>query len=224
VISPLLANVYLHEVLDTWFEQTVRPRLSGRTCLIRYADDAVMVFEKEDDARRALEVLPKRFGKYGLTLHPEKTRLVAFRQPRKDEADDRTTPRPGTFDLLGFTHYWGLSRKGHGVVKRKTATGRLNDALRRIAQWCRSNRHRPIVEQWKILSSKLRGHYGYYGITGNMRSIELFLHATERLWRKWLDRRSNHARMNWVRFGALLLRIPLPPARLPCSIYRVANP
>ena len=225
VISPLLANVYLHEVLDTWFERMVKPRLSSRACLIRYADDAVMVFEKEDDARRVLDVLPRRCAKYGLTLHPEKTRLVPFQQPHEDrKPNDRTTPHPGTFELLGFTHYWGLSRKGHWAVKKKTATGRLSRALRHIAQWCRANRHRPIVEQWEMLSSKLRGHYGYYGITGNMRSIEWFRRGTERIWRQWLDRRSNHARMNWERFAKLLLRFPLPPAMLPRSVYRVANP
>ena len=223
VISPLLANVYLHEVLDTWFEGTVQPRLRGRAFLIRYADDAVMVFEREDDARRVLEVLPKRFGKYGLTLHPQKTRLVVFQQPRR-KPEDRMPPRPGTFEFLGFTHYWGRSRKGRWAVKRKTADGRLTRALKHMAQWCRSNRHRPIVEQWKTLSSKLRGHYGYYGITGNMRSVGLYLHSTERIWRKWLDRRSNRARMNWERFARLLHRFPLPPARLPCSISGVANP
>jgi RNA-directed DNA polymerase len=224
VISPLLANVYLHEVLDTWFEGIVQPRMCGRAFLIRYADDAVLVFEREDDARRVLEVLPKRFGKYGLTLHPEKTRLVAFRQPsqRKDFPGDG--PRPGTFDLLGFTHYWGLSRRGHWVIRRKTASTRLSRAMKRLGEWCRLNRHRPLFEQWSQLSTKLMGHYGYYGITGNMRSIEWFRRQAERIWRKWLGRRSAQARMNWARFAVLLDRYPLPPARLPRSIYHVVNP
>ena len=160
VISPLLANVYLHEVLDTWFEGTVKPRLRGRAFLIRYADDAVMVFEKKGDAGRVLEVLPKRFGKYGLALHPEKTRLVAFQQPRRGvDPDDGDGSGPDSFDLLGFTHYWGRSRKGNWVVKCKTAKGRLSRALQRISEWCRLHRHRPVIEQWKMLSSKLRGHY-----------------------------------------------------------------
>jgi len=224
VISPLLANVYLHEVLDMWFERRVKPCMHGRSFLIRYADDAVMVFEKEGDARRVLEVLPKRFGKYGLTLHPAKTRLVAFRRPPKRRDSNGDGPRPGTFDLLGFTHYWGLSRKGHWVIRRKTASSRLSKALRRIGEWCRLNRHRPIAEQWSKLSTKVLGHYGYYGITGNMRSIEWFRRQAECIWRKWLGRRSAKARVNWARFGAILSRFPLPPARLPRSIYQVANP
>ncbi|MEK7730465.1 MAG: group II intron reverse transcriptase/maturase [Planctomycetota bacterium] len=215
VVSPLLSNAYLHEVLDTWFERAVKPRLHGRASLIRYADDAVLVFEKEDDARRVLEVLPKRFAKYGLTLHPEKTRLVPFGQPRRSRTPgDRNRPQPGTFDLLGFTHYWGLSRNGNWVVKRKTARTRLSRALQSIAQWCRRHRHESVRDQWKMLSSKLRGHYAYYGITGNARSLQLLGRWTERIWRKWLSRRSNQARMDWERFQRLLARYPLPAARL----------
>jgi group II intron reverse transcriptase/maturase len=223
VISPILSNAYLHEVLDTWFEGAVQPRLRGRAFLIRYADDAVLVFEKEEDARRVREVLPKRLGKYGLTLHPDKTRLVAFRQPQRANSHG-DGPKPGTFDLLGFTHYWGWSRKGDWVVKRKTVSTRLSRALKRISQWCRVHRHRPVAQQWTALSSKLRGHYGYYGITGNLRSIEWFRRGSERIWRKWLDRRSAKTRMSWDRFAKLLLRYPLPPAMLPRSVYRVANP
>lgn len=219
VISPLLANVFLHQVLDTWFERMVKPRLVGRAFLIRYADDAVFVFEDRDDARRVLEVLPKRFGKYGLTLHPEKTRLVAFHPPGRHPKSDDHRPRTGTFDLLGFTHYWGVSRRGHWVVRRKTAQVRLSRALKRIRAWCRVHRHRAVAEQWLVLSSKLRGHYGYYGITGNMRSVSLFRRFVERIWRYWLNRRSHKARMTWERFAALLSRYPLPAARLPRSVF-----
>jgi group II intron reverse transcriptase/maturase len=146
VISPLLANVYLHYVLDTWFEQEVRRCLRGRAYIIRYADDFVIGFTREDDARRVMDVLPKRFGKYGLTIHPDKTRLIPFQRPPQqvDGKGDSGAGRPGTFDLLGFTHYWGRSRKGHWVVKRKTASKRLSRAVRSIAQWCRYNRHRPV--------------------------------------------------------------------------------
>src|SRR5207245_2520255 len=149
VISPLLANVYLHYVLDVWFEREVKPRLRGRAFLIRYADDFVIGFACEKDARRVLEVLPKRFGKYGLTLHPDKTRLVPFQRPAPQPPSNSSERgrRSGTFDLLGFTHYWGRSRKGVWVVKRKTAQGRLSRALKRIAQWCRLNRHQPLAEQ-----------------------------------------------------------------------------
>ena len=207
VISPLLANAYLHEVLDTWFEQMVKPVLKGHAFLIRYADDAVMVFREESDARRVLAVLPKRFGKYGLTLHPEKTRLVQFKQPR---GRDPQGPPPGTFDLLGFTHFWGLSRKGNWVVKRKTARDRFTRALDKVTAWCQKNRHLPLKEQWQALGRKLSGHFGYYGITGNSRMLSRFGHLVRGTWRKWLSRRSQHGRLSWAGFQRLLADFPLP--------------
>lgn len=215
VVSPILANAYLHEVLDTWFARVVQPRLKGRACLIRYADDAVMVFTEESDARRVLNVLPKRFGKHGLTLHPEKTRLVSFHRPRRGVGKgDVQRSQPDTFDLLGFTHYWGVSRKGNWVVKRKTAKDRFARALRSLAHWCRIHRHLPIPEQWEALNSKLRGHFGYYGIVGNARCLERFRNQAERVWQKWLSRRSDRARIPWDRFGLIKARYPLPPVVL----------
>ena len=215
VISPLLANVYLHEVLDKWFEGMVKPELEGKGFLIRYADDFVMAFSSEKDARRVLEVLPKRFAKYGLTLHPEKTRLVEFRRPSKKPPpgdDDEGGPR--TFDFLGFTHHWAKSKKGNWVVRQRTAKDRLRRALKNVNQWCRTHRHRPIAEQHRTLSAKLRGHLGYFGITGNSRAISSFAFRAVRTWRKWLDRRSQKARMTWQRFGQLIQRYPLPLPRL----------
>ncbi len=223
VVSPLLANVYLHEVLDRWFETQVRPRLVGRATLIRYADDFVIAFSAEADARRVLEVLPKRFGKYGLTLHPEKTRLVPFRRPKSLDGGKRGA-RPGTFDLLGFTHYWGRSHRGYMVIKRQTARSRLQRALARATLWCRTHRHLSIREQQRSLSLGLRGHYGYYGITGNYPALGRFQRAVLFVWRKWLDRRSQRARMNWARFYALLRHYPLPRPRVVQSVYRAVNP
>ncbi len=221
VISPLLANIYLHYVLDVWFEQVVKPRLKGRAFLIRYADDFVIGFACEDDARRVLEVLPKRFGKYGLTLHPEKSRLVPFRPPaRSDRPGSGEGPRPGTFDLLGFTHYWSRSRKGNWVVKRRTAGDRLRRAIHTIARWCRLNRHRPVAEQHQTLGQKLRGHFGYYGITGNGEALHQFRDAVTRLWRKWLSRRTRGSSLPWDKFTRLLERYPLPPARVVHSVCR----
>jgi group II intron reverse transcriptase/maturase len=222
VISPLLANIYLHEVLDLWFHEQVIPRLKGRAFLVRFADDAVLCFEREEDARRVMDVLPKRLGKYGLSLHPEKTRLVEFRRPpRRTKRGDRSgSTRPGSFDLLGFTHYWGRSRKGSWVVKRKTAKGRLSRALATIARWCRTHRHMPVREQHAQLELKLRGHYAYYGITGNGRALKNFRHFVERIWRKWLDRRSNRAGMKWEKYKRLLGRYPLPAPVVVHSIYR----
>jgi RNA-directed DNA polymerase len=207
VISPLLANIYLHEVLDVWFEQEVRPRLEDKAFLVRYADDFVIIFANEMDARRVMAVLPKRFGKYGLTLHPDKTRLVDFRRPGPTE---RSTEN---FDLLGFTHFWGRSQRGHQVMQRKTARGRFGRSLKRIKDWCRTHRHLSVSEQHTSLVQQLRGHYGYFGIVGNRRGVERFLFEVTRVWHKWLHRRSQRARMWWDRFKRLLDRYPLPRFR-----------
>jgi len=221
VISPMLANIFLHYVLDVWFAEEVLPRLRGRAHLIRYADDFVILFTHEDDARRVLEVLPKRFGKYGLTLHPEKTRLIPFRRPPQKTASsgDERSPEPGTFDLLGFTHYWGRSWRGQWVVKRQTASDRLSRAIKKIAKWCRLHRHDPIDVQHRTLSQKVRGHYAYYGITGNARALQNFLVAVQRCWRKWLDRRNRERTMIWERFNRLLKYYPLPPPKVVHSVY-----
>jgi group II intron reverse transcriptase/maturase len=213
VISPILSNIYLHEVLDAWFETWVKPCLRGQAYLIRFADDFVIACQLEEDARRIMEVLPKRFAKYGLTIHPHKTKLVDFRRPRKGRAG------PESFDFLGFTHYWGTSRRGRQIVKRKTAKKRLSRSLRGINDWCRKSRHEPVSEQHKALNQKLKGHYGYFGITGNGRSLAGYRHEAGRLWRKWLNRRSRKKAMPWPRFKRLLERWPLAPVRIVQSVY-----
>jgi group II intron reverse transcriptase/maturase len=222
VISPLLANIYLHYVLDVWFEREVQPRLKGRAFLIRYADDFVIGFACEEDARRVLDVLPKRFGKYGLTLHPDKTRLIPFQRPPSGAAGKgaQELPPPGTFDLLGFTHYWGRSWKGYWVVKRKTAKSRFQHALARIAQWCRLHRHFPIGEQQQALNQKLQGHYGYYGLTNNGRALTRFRGQVVRLWRKWLSGRQGGGIRPWAWFTGVLQRYPLAPVKIVHSVYR----
>ncbi|MFQ5993068.1 MAG: group II intron reverse transcriptase/maturase [Nitrospiraceae bacterium] len=207
VISPLLSNIYLHDVLDSWFESVVKPRLDGKAELIRFADDYVILLERERDARRILSVLPKRFGKYGLTIHDEKTQLVDFRRPYGDRKSE-------TFDFLGFTHYWGKSRKGQRVVKRKTAKIKLKVAVRKVYRWCRGHRHDPIKEQWQALCRKLHGHYGFYGITFNLRGLKRFYEQVKRAWRKWLNRRNRDNDMQWERFNLLLVRYPLPEPRI----------
>ena len=226
VISPLLANIYLHYVLDVWFEEEVRPCLQGRAFLIRYADDFIMGFTCAGDARRVLDVLPKRFGKYGLTIHPTKTRLVPFRPPsRSQPAATGAAPEPGAFDFLGFTHFWGKSRKGTWVVMRHTAASRFVRAIKKITQWLRWNRHDPIEEQHQTLWHKLRGHFAYYGITGNSEALRRFRDAVAGLWRKWLSRRQAAPPLSWAAFQRLLKRYPLPPAVVVHSVYRVvANP
>ena len=226
VISPMLANVYLHTVLDTWFDQEVRPRMRGRCFLVRFADDAVMGLASKEDAERVLAVLAKRFERFGLQLHPTKTRLVAFSgRASRAEPDDQEEDPPGTFTFLGFTHYWGRSRRGAAVVKRKTAASRLSRALRAIRAWCRTHRHEPVREQHQQLTRKIQGYYAYYGITGNSRSLGLFFEQAKRAWRTWLSRRSQKAYRNWQKFNVLLARYRLPPPRIVHSVYRpLANP
>jgi RNA-directed DNA polymerase len=224
VVSPMLANIFLHEVLDAWFDREVKPRLAGRAVLFRYADDAVFLFANESDARRVMEVLPKRLGKYGLELHPDKTRRVDFRSPYRFASTD-AGEGPGTFDLLGFTHYWGKARSGKWVVKRKTAKDRFRRALKRVAEWCREHRHDEVRAQQEALGRKLRGHFEYFGITGNFRAIALFLSKVTAVWRKWLSRRSQRASIAWSRMHRLLERYPLPRPRITHPLLpRAASP
>lgn len=222
VISPLLSNIYLHKVLDEWFEAEVKPRLHGQALLIRFADDFVLVFQLERDARRVLDVLSKRFARYGLRLHPDKTRLLRFERPGKPEPDEaQPNERTRSFDFLGFTHYWEKSRRGNWAVKRKTASDRSTRFLRKLNLWCQGNRHAPVAWQHTQILSKLRGHYGYYGITGNSRSLNSLHHWAKRIWRKWLSRRSRKSNLTWERFNLLLERYPLPNPRV-CHRAKVA--
>lgn len=218
VISPLLANIFLHEVIDRWFEQDVKPRLEAKAFMIRYADDLVMVFASERDARRVMAVLPKRLEKHGLNIHPEKTRLVAFRRPYMEQ---RTSGQE-SFDFLGFNHYWARSRKRTWVVKRKTSDKRFARAVKSIYQWCRKHRHRKVAEQHRVLVRKLKGHCAFYGITGNSRALDRFRHELGRVWRKWLNRRDQRRRLPWERFTKLLERYAFPPAHAIHSVLRSA--
>ena len=213
VISPLLSNIYLHEVLDPWFEREVRPLMRGRAFLIRFADDFVMGFEMESDAHRVMEVLPKRFGRFGLTIHPEKTRLIDFRSPEQSGAT------PVSFDFLGFTHHWGRSRKGQPVVKRRTRKARFARGLKSLGRWCRAHRHDSLLDQSQALARKLAGHYAYYGITGNWDSLSAFRHQAIRTWHKWLQRRTNPHKLPWDKFNHILDRFPLPQPRVVHSVY-----
>ena len=224
VISPLLANIYLHEVLDRWFVEQVRPRMRGPAHLVRYADDFVIVFENESDARRVMAVLGKRFGKYGLALHPEKTQLIDYRRPR-GSSPGGGGGKPPTFDFLGLTFYWGKSRAGYPVVKRKTARGRLTRSIRRVSEWCKRHRHAPVADQHRYLSEVLRGHYSYFGITGNGRSLSAFRYYVGWIWHYWLRRRSQRKSLTWARFARLRKRYQLLPVKVVHSIYRhAANP
>jgi group II intron reverse transcriptase/maturase len=221
VISPLLSNIYLHEVLDRWWVEMVQPVLRGKAFMVRYADDFVMGFELKSDAERVYRVIFKRFEKFGLSLHPEKTRLVPFGSPGRPRGESSEPPQ--TFDFLGFTHYWGKTRKGRWAVARKTSRQRLNRALQAVYQWCCKNRHEGLRVQVEKLGLKLKGHYGYYGITGNSRSLQAFRWRVIGIWRFWLNRRSREqGSMPWERMYRLLNVWYIPPARVVHSAF--ANP
>jgi group II intron reverse transcriptase/maturase len=219
VLSPMLGNIYLHHVLDVWMEREVIPRLRGRADLIRYADDAVITFEHEDDARRVLGVITKRFEKYGLKLHPEKTRVVRFTRP------DKRVPHgdgPATFNFLGFTHLWGRSRGGRWVPQVRTRTARLRRFLVTVAEWCRDHRHESVKEQHAALTRRIAGHFNYFGANGNVESLRHVAKACEATWYKWLNRRSQRSRLNWKRFGDLLRTYPLPAPRITFQLWQAA--
>jgi group II intron reverse transcriptase/maturase len=215
VISPLLSNIYLHEVLDEWFEATAKPRLKGRGFLVRYADDFVMGFERREDAERVMRALPKRFGRFGLKIHEGKTRLVRFEKPGKG-ARKSGNDKPETFDFLGFTHYWGKSRKERWLVRRKTARKRLNRALKTVHLWCRKNQHREVSELLQELGRKLQGHYAYYGIRCNYQSLAEYYEGATRRLQWWLNRRSRQGDgMPWERFKQLIRQVfPIPQPRI----------
>jgi RNA-directed DNA polymerase len=211
VLSPLLGNVYLHYVLDLWFETEVKPRLQGKATLIRYCDDFLIGFEREDDARRVPAVLDKRMGRYGLTLHPDKTRLVPFWCPPQVQQRGQG---PATFDFLGFTLYWRRTRTGHWRMGCKTRRASLRRAKKAIYDWCRRHRHQPVEAQHAALGRRLRGHFNYFGVSGNFPSLLRLVEATKRAWYKWLCRRSQRKRLNWERFTDLLRQMPLPRPRI----------
>jgi hypothetical protein len=184
---------------------------------VRFADDFILGFEKREDAERVYRVLFLRFEKYGLALHPEKTRLVRFGCP--GERPGEASPRPETFDFLGFTHYWGKSRKGRWVVWRRTMRKRLGRSLRAMNQWCRKHRHDPLREQVEKLGLKLKGHFGYFGLTGNYPALQRYRWEVIKIWRKWLARRGDPKGMSWERMHRLLEFFHLPKARVVHSVY-----
>jgi group II intron reverse transcriptase/maturase len=222
-ISPLLANIFLHYVLDLWVHQWRRRRARGRVILVRYADDFVMGFQYEDDARRMLVDLRERMGKFRLTLHESKTRLIEFgRLPALDRTR-RGLRRPETFNFLGFTHFCGWTRDGRFVVKRKTQGKRLARKLKELRLEARRRMHTPVGAQHRWLCRVLRGHYEYYGLTSNFRALRSFYREVRRLWFRSLRRRNRTGRMSWERYADLLTRLPLPVPRItrPCQSVRV---
>jgi len=214
VISPLLSNIYLHYVLDEWFETVVKPRLKGEAYEIRFADDFILCFQYREDAEKVLDVLRKRFAKYGLTLHPEKTRLMEFGRKALAKSEEAGGPKPATFDFLGFTHICKRSRRGNFTIHVRTMRKRLRRSLTKATAWCREHRHDPVDEQQEALNRKLRGHYQYYGRSTNFRSLAEFYEGVRRIWHKWLNRRNRGNTLNWLAYAQLLQRHPLLCPRL----------
>jgi group II intron reverse transcriptase/maturase len=214
VISPLLANIYLHYVLDLWFEEEVKPRLRGEAHEIRYADDGILCFQYREDAERVLKVLHQRFAKYGLTLHPEKTRLVEFGRDAVQNRARQGKGKPETFDFLGFTHICARSRQGAFTIHLRTMRKRYRKSLKAVSRWCRKHRHDEVEDQKVELNLKLRGHYQYYGRPTNFPAIWRFFRAVRQIWQKWLMRRTRGRSLTWLDFEKLLTRFPLLQPRI----------
>jgi len=217
ILSPILGNVYLHHALDQWFEGEVKPRLKGKATLIRYADDLVVTFEHRDDAERVMAVLGKRLGRFKLSLHPDKTRLIDFRRPPWSQAGGKG---PGTFDFLGFTVYWRRNRQGRGWhVSWRTRKARLRRAMMTAYELCRRQRHMPVPVQHEALRRRIQGHFNYFGVNDNQRSLATLRHHVRRSWYKWLNRRSQRSRLNWERFKDLLRDFPLPSPQVYVDLW-----
>ncbi len=195
-ISPLLSNIYLHYVLDEWFVEEIQPRLKGKSFMVRFADDFVIGFSNMEDAKKVMEVLPKRFGRYNLKLHPEKTKLL----------DMESEPVRGnrSFDFLGFTHYKGKSLKGFPILKRKTSKKKFTKSMTKITDWIKKNRHMKLSKMIDAINIRLRGHYNYYGITFNSRGINRYFREVSKVLLKWINRRGGKKAWNWERYRLLI--------------------
>ncbi len=218
VISPILSNVYLHYVLDEWFEKEVQQRLKGESALVRFCDDFVMLFTSAEEAERVHGVLEKRLGKFGLATHPDKTQLVDFRRPSNKQEDIKHCSMKTTFDFLGFTHYWGKTRRGGLAPKVKTAKDRFRRAIAKINEQCRNMRNWPLTEQCERLNRMLKGHYQYYGVSDNIQSLRKLKQRAQKYWKKWLSRRSSHSLIRWKIFNRTLTGL-LPGAKIFHKLY-----
>ena len=214
-LSPLLANVYLHYVLDKWFERDVKPRMRGESSLIRYADDFIVSFELESDAVKYQSVLPKRLARFSLSVAEDKTKLIRFGRFARRDCQRRGEGAPQTFDFLGFTHYCGTSRTGRFKLKRKTSTKKLRGKLQDLNRWFWKQLSTPILEMWQTLNAKLRGHYQYYGINDNWPLLMAYRAHACRMAKCHISRRSQNSYFNWAKFYAFLEQNPLAsPVRL----------
>ena len=222
IISPVLANFYLHEVLDSWFEKEVRPRMRGEALLYRYADDLIVTLQFKEDSERYMRVLIKRFEKFGLKLHPEKTKLIEFGRTARMKSK-KTGTKPQTFNFLGLTHYCGTTQKGKFSVKVKTMAKRLARGLKRVKELCRNQMHKDLSTQYQRLRMVLNGHYAYYGRRDNSQSLARFFEGVRSIWKKWLSRRSNDGHVSWEKMEKILERYPLPRPRLVHGAFRTRS-
>jgi len=217
LISPTLSNIYLHYVVDLWMKKIIKRDISGYVELLRYCDDLVILVQYKNEAEEILVELNKRLNKFGLDLSKEKTRLIEFGRYAKINAKDK---KPDTFDFLGFTHFCDRTRKGKFKVGRKTRRKKFNTSLKRMKGWLKAIRNAiKIREWWKVLAAKLRGHYEYYGISGNHSGITAFYRQTCKLVFKWINRRSQKKSMNWKQFINYLKCHPLPLPKIKHNIY-----
>jgi group II intron reverse transcriptase/maturase len=227
IVSPLLSNIYLHEALDKWFVEEMQGQFQGRSMMVRYADDAILGFESRKDAEKVNTAIKERLEEFGLKLHPDKTRLIYFGRPqlKTPNTNDTDDTKPGSFDFLGFTHFWARSFKGNWIVRRKTSSKKFKEKLKKMNLWLKKARHLPMEYQHKQLCRKLKGHYAYYGITGNVRSLQRFMRETIRMWKKWLSRRSWKGYLfNWEKFNEMMKHhYPLPMPKVVHSIYAQQN-
>ena len=219
ILSPLMANIFLHYVLDTWFETVVKSHVAGYCEIVRYADDFVCVVRYADDARRIEQGLENRFKKYGLEVHPDKSRNLSFGRFERKNARKQNR-RANTFDFLGFTHYCDQSRKGNFKVGRKTSRKKYTAKCKEMNAWLKAIRnHVKTKEWWQTLIAKLRGHYQYYGVSENYNGLARFYKATMKMVRKWMNRRSQKGKMSWVKFNEYLGHYPLPKPRIVHNFY-----
>jgi hypothetical protein len=221
-LSPTLSNIFLHYVLDLWFDKRVKRQVRGACFLVRYADDFVCLIQYQEDARHVAVELRERFTQFDLQLHPEKTRVISFGRHERENAQ-RQNRRTHTFDFLGFTHFCDRSRRGKFIVGRRTSRKKFRQKCRELNQWLKRTRNsRPVTEWWPILAAKLRGHYQYYGVSGNMPSLQRYYCVAVRLARKWLNRRSQRRSFNWDGFKQYLTHYPLPTPRIVHDLYTLS--
>ncbi len=219
ILSPMLSNIFLHYVLDVWFEKEVKTHTDGFCELIRYADDFICVVQYAGDAKRIEEVLKKRFNRYGLEIHPEKSRKISFGRYEKENADKQNR-KPNTFDFLGFTHFCATSIRGKFKVGRKTSRKKFTNKCVEMNEWLKSVRNKVLTKEWwKTLQAKLRGHIQYYGVSENFQHVRKFCKITVMLARKWLNRRSQKKKMSWEKYNRYLRKYPLPQPRIVHSFY-----